>query len=161
MVNMAAFPGLFLVSLRHGMLCDSSRHWWRRGKTIHSYGTTDMIFFKKLNNVLMHSFLSYVSRKPVHVICDISVGKFVQQQFCRFIASLSCSQEEWCFVLKHKVTLMSSVKEVESSHVIPANSDAHYNTSYFYVMVWAEIFGGSIWVLIVTKLYGIVVTGIE
>lgn len=59
-----------------------------------------VILIEKLHNVVMHAFLSNVPRQPVHVVCNLSVGKVRQQHPHSFTAALTGCKEQRGLLLK-------------------------------------------------------------
>lgn len=61
-----------------------------------------VVVIQKPDNVMVQALLSYVTRQPIHVVSDLSVGKVIQQDFGCLVAAFPGRQEQRCFLLSQR-----------------------------------------------------------
>lgn len=88
---------------------------WGEGRVQHGAGVPSgavrhVVLVEKLHYVVVHPVLGHISRQAVHVVCDVSIGKMVQQDFCCFKTAFPSGKEEWCFFLKtQRVSILAAL----------------------------------------------------
>lgn len=59
-----------------------------------------VVLIQKVHDVMVHPVLCHISGKAIHVVCDVSIGKMVQQDFSCFKTPFPCCQEKRGLLLK-------------------------------------------------------------
>lgn len=87
---------------------------WGEGRVQHGPGVPGravghVVLVEELHDVVVHPVLGHVPRQPIHVVCDVSVGKMVQQDLCGFKTAFPSSEEEWSLLLdKQRINILAA-----------------------------------------------------
>lgn len=82
----------------------------QHGTRVPSGAVCHIVLVEKLHYVVVHPVLGHISGQAVHVVCDVPIGKMVQQDFCCFETAFPSSKEEWCLFLKtQRISILAAL----------------------------------------------------